>query len=511
MLPDITENELPARYYDTGMRHQKSLVGQRIAPDTPSPSINKRKPQSELREEPAGKRFSGLTAREVLFDSQQETQEAEYTPHFDVEDIEDRCDVSLKCDDGTYYSLADAVTDHTIGRSTKCSIKVSSLLVSRKHAVLTKEDDGHVSSSNPRFSLTALETMWILVGHKWETLEAGKTIHELKHGTKFSLAPPAEHCPQEAQFLFHKILVQANPDAVGSESFDRQYLELLRRIEEKGSHQENRKGGNWTLQESFHFDIDLRSPNRAESLVPITTLRKMYGGRKAVVEALWYIRGEADIKFLEQNNCNFWDQQARQDGFVGLNYGLLTNWPNADGTSRNQLEEDVIQPLCEGKSSRNMVCTLCKPGEETVQVACTTSVQFSITSGNELSLTVTQRSSDVILGLPNDVIAWTVVLHLVRHEVYRRARRELKTGRLLFSIAQGGAHVYTINEKHMYELLARKPKLGVRPSLKVDSEEGIFEIARIYSIHSDGGPRLPISGYGSAECYHPALVIAQAK
>jgi thymidylate synthase len=307
----------------------------------------------------------------------------------------------------------------------------------------------------------------------------------------------------------------------GAESFDHQYLELLRRIEANGSLQtNNQKGPNWTIGKGYQFDVDLRTSNDSEQLVPVTTLRKMFAGRKAIVEALWYLRGENHIKFLQQNQCGFWDAQAKEDGVVGLNYGLLTNWPNADGTTRNQLEEDVIRPLCAGRNSRNMVCTLCKPDEVTVQGACTTSVQFGITDADELSLTVTQRSSDVILGLPNDIIAWTVVLHLVRYEVRRRTaphHRALRAGRLLFTIAAGGAHVYTVNEEAMQELLTRRPKAGVRPSLTIKSrkgdEESIFDMARNYSIDSkdEHKTKLLISGYGDAKCYHPPLKIAQAK
>lgn len=486
----------------------------RITPDHPSTrrreaertSGNEARPSAKRRLIHQGQIVPVLEEQDEDLASTQPTQPADYTPQYEEEETSlDTFDVCLKCEDGTYHQLLGGTS--LIGRSKKCYIQIKETVgaVSRQHAVL------NTSTRNNRsiFSLRAIQPLWYLVDNRWTELEVDESI-ELQHGTRFCVAPPhGIVCPEEAKFIFLENFIPANPNAVGSESFDHQYLRLLDLIEGTGKYQANRKGANWTLGRGFQFDINLRSNIPGEDLVPVTTLRKMYAGRKAIIEALWYIRGDADIKFLQDNHCNFWDAQARDDGFVGLNYGLLTCWPNDDGTRRNQLEDEVIRPLCHGKSSRNMVCSLCKPDEETVQGACTSSVQFGVTGDEELSLTVTQRSSDVILGLPNDVIAWTVVLHLVRREVLRRSQRNLKAGSLHFNISAGGAHVYAVNEDSMNELLQRKPIAGVQPSLSIISEEGLFDLAKNYSAGCEQ-TRLLIKGYGDKSCFHPALKIFQA-
>jgi Thymidylate synthase len=174
-------------------------------------------------------------------------------------------------------------------------------------------------------------------------------------------------------------LCQVNP--VGSASFDQQYLKLLHCISNKGKLQDNKKGKNWTLAEPYSLEVDLRCDTK--NLLPIATLRCLHQGRPSIMEALWYLRGEDHIRFLQCQQQHFWDQQADQerDGWVGYNYGLLTNY---DGV--NQLQSNVIERLVQkndssssSEASRNMVCTLTKPNEDTVQNACTCGVQFSVT------------------------------------------------------------------------------------------------------------------------------------
>lgn len=169
-----------------------------------------------------------------------------------------------------------------------------------------------------------------------------------------------------------------------------------------------------------------------------------------------------------------------------------------------------------------MVCTLCKPGEATVQQACTSSVQFTVSAEGTLDLTVNQRSSDVILGLPHDVIAWSVILHLVRREVSLRTKgkRKIRAGHLHFCIAGGGAHVYEINKENLETLLEREPLADVNPCLLVDDScaalgMGMFELARSFgdNVHCAKGARLRVAGYASNDsqtCYHSHIKIQQA-
>jgi thymidylate synthase len=130
-----------------------------------------------------------------------------------------------------------------------------------------------------------------------------------------------------------------------------------------------------------------------------------------------------------------------------------------------------------------MACILLKPGEPTMQDACTKCVQFTINNDDSdlevLDITVDQRSSDVILGLPHDACCWSIILHLVRREVYMLSRRRLGAGKVTFMIAAGAAYVYDINQVEFQELRKREPKvLNELPELIIEKDKGMFEEAR---------------------------------
>lgn len=302
----------------------------------------------------------------------------------------------------------------------------------------------------------------------------------------------------------------------GSSSFDRQYKLLLEKIRDEGHIQHNKKGASTTLRSCVGLEIDLSDPSTQDNdglgkfLLPLTTLRSMYGARGTIVESMFYLRGEDHIAFLQRHGCRFWDRQANADLFIGYNYGLLTNFPQEiDKPPINQLESKVISKLVNGECSRNMVCSLMKPGEKTNQEACTACIQFSVSrdpNGREvLDLTINQRSSDVILGLPHDVCCWSIILHLVRREVKMRCGRVLLAGRVFFVIAAGGAHVYDVNKPAFQELIKRKAiLLDHSPELVVETDRGMFDIAQNFS-----ADMVRVKGYGS-HTHHPAIKIEQA-
>ncbi|GKY90384.1 hypothetical protein MPSEU_000012400 [Mayamaea pseudoterrestris] len=384
----------------------------------------------------------------------QDTQPCEYTQHSQTDEPSATTFFLVRADTHEHVVLP-MIKDEsiTLGRSSDCHVQVHHQSVSKHHATLIYDpniDAYLLVPSKPVYILQKDTGKWHVLDHDdWIGL-----------GETFRLLPPCSaeqsDSTKSTQFTLgmHKTL--GNQTLAGSGSFDEAYLDLLRRIQRCGEKQTNKKGDNWTLASQHTLEINLRSNEK--SLLPMSTLRKIFF-LPCLVEALWYIRGEDTIAFLVANGCKFWEKQAQPDGFIGLNYGLLTNFPGRG----NQLEDCVIQPLCQGKSSRNMVCSLVS-GEKTAQEACTTSIQFS-RDGDCLNMTVHQRSSDVILGLPNDVVVWSIILHLVRREVKLRSGIQLHAGKLCFSISAGGAHVYCINKANLKELVKRSPIGNVQPCL----------------------------------------------
>ena len=206
-------------------------------------------------------------------------------------------------------------------------------------------------------------------------------------------------------------------------------------------------------------------------------------------EALWYLRGEDNIKFLRRHKNPFWDAVAGDDAglFVGLNYGLLVRFPREDGMEPiNQLEEKVIARLVEGQCSRNMTCILHKPGQPTKQEACTSTCSFVCrrsdgTQGAEsLDMVLHQRSSDVAVGLVWDVAVWALILHLVCREVGLRThgRRQLEAGRLTFNLVS--AHFYDKNAGEVDLVLQREIPIARRWTV-VREPENPHKDATLYS------------------------------
>mmetsp|Transcript_474 Transcript_474/g.764 ORF Transcript_474/g.764 Transcript_474/m.764 type:complete len:496 (+) Transcript_474:182-1669(+) len=436
------------------------------------------------------------------YGSQAETQEVDYAAYSQVQER-----------DRPVYVLQDVYGFDTIplkgfsegerfliGRDRQNDFVVHNKHVSREHCVLFYQDDDlHLQPE--------LKSCWVETKTgKWQEIKP-REKWRLPLGSSFRLLEASKKsvCHEIPKIQF---CVSQQMNSI-PKHIDPQYLGLLRTIERNGKEQTNKKGSNKTLPQPYTMEIDLSSDDPDKIVLPIVSLRKIWH-QGSKIEALWYLRGEDHIKFLQANKCSFWDAQARGESFVGLNYGLLTNVPLRDGTSFNQLETNVIDKLVAGKSSRNMCCSMSNPNEKTEQEACTSSIQFAASDGR-LDLTVTQRSSDVILGLPHDVIVWSIISHLVRREVNRRSKGKirLRAGTLYFTISAGGAHVYKLNEASCMELLSREPIPNVQPHLVIHGEdEGIFEIAQKYT--TNGMTQLRVAGYSNKDAYHPSMKIDQA-
>ena len=397
-----------------------------------------------------------------------------------------------------------------VGRHTESDLKVTHPAAHRHHC--------RIHASEGQVELEAIKPVHVKSDSgPWTAVEAGLRV-ALRTGHRFRLVNASAEDKAATTFCVDGLTAtpiawaETSDDlaSAGSASFDAGYLKLLTAVHEEGGIQQNKKGANRTLQRPFHLEINLCDKRSERQLLPITTLR-LLTCRHAISEALWYLRGESDISFLKRHKNPFWDQQATKDAdgkpVVGLNYGLLTNFPQGDGAPpQNQLETRVLERLCKGESSRNMTCTLTKPGETTEQEACTQSIQFLVRDGSLLDLQVHQRSSDVVLGLPHDVVVWAIILHLVCREVARRTDdgRRLMAGKLHFNVAS--AHAYDVNRSNLEGLLMRQPRTDVAPHLEIDATApGMFEIAA----DMDGPGLMRVIGY-PRDAVHPSMKVEQA-
>tara|TARA_B110000008_G_scaffold264483_1_gene288796 strand:+ start:544 stop:2064 length:1521 start_codon:yes stop_codon:yes gene_type:complete len=286
--------------------------------------------------------------------------------------------------------------------------------------------------------------------------------------------------------IFH-VMPGPSPRKNNVMSVNRQIQQLYNNVSIEGNWQNNCKGWNKMLANGHDFKLDLSDPTRL--ILPCCTLRKLFP-KKALIEAIWYLRGESNTAFLQKHNCHFWDAQTTQNGDVGYNYGLMTHFPVNSNLYINQLEEKVLKLLDSGKPSRNMSITLDNPIGRTTQRACTSNLKFCyIPKTSCICLEVTQRSSDIVIGLPFDLIVWSIILHLVVHEANRRTENKYnyKSGTLTFRFQSGSAHVYQKNLR-AFELLRRRTLLTLpnQPHLVISERVKTIPLFTMVENYRDG-------------------------
>lgn len=230
-----------------------------------------------------------------------------------------------------------------------------------------------------------------------------------------------------------------------------QYLSLIRKIFEDGDPKNDRTGtGTLSL-----FGTIMRFDLRNKTLPLFTTKRMHWKG--VAEELLWFLRGETSSKTLAAKGVKIWDANGSSDflksrglghreegdlgpiyGFQWRHFGALYRGPHADyeGEGIDQLRE-VVRLLKEEPSSRRILMTAWNPLAlaEMALPPCHVLAQFNVTGGNQLSCLLYQRSGDVGLGVPYNVASYSLLTHLLAHEVGMEAKE------LVHVI--GDAHVYS--------------------------------------------------------------------
>ncbi len=241
----------------------------------------------------------------------------------------------------------------------------------------------------------------------------------------------------------------------------RQYLDLLERVLEHGKVKGDRTGtGTVSLfGEQVRFDLRHRFPL-------LTTKRVHF--KSIVHELLWFISGETNVRYLQENGVTIWDEWADEDGDLGPVYGKQwRSWPlPADpsgleaGTagSIDQLA-DVIQKIQDDPDSRRLLVSAWNPAElpQMALPPCHLLFQFYVADG-ELSCGVYQRSCDLFLGLPFNIASYALLTRMVAQVT------GLAAGELVISL--GDAHVYQNHFEQVRRQLAREPR--ELPTLRLD-------------------------------------------
>jgi thymidylate synthase len=247
--------------------------------------------------------------------------------------------------------------------------------------------------------------------------------------------------------------------AAGSGAVDTQYEDLLRRVLETGSAKSDRTGtGTLSLfGERLRYDLS--------DAFPLVTTKKVHF-RSIAYELLWFLRGEGNVRWLQDHGVTIWDEWAAEDGSLGPVYGVQwRSWPTPDGGTVDQLSQ-VLETLRTDPDSRRMVVSAWNVGAlpEMALAPCHALFQFAVADGR-LSCQLYQRSADLFLGVPFNIASYALLTRMVAQQV------DLAPGDLIW--VGGDCHVYTNHVQQVREQLSRE--VLPFPQLTLDRAPSLFE------------------------------------
>jgi thymidylate synthase len=248
------------------------------------------------------------------------------------------------------------------------------------------------------------------------------------------------------------------------------YLDLLRRVLDTGADRGDRTGtGTRSL-----FGVQLRF-DLAQGF-PLLTTKKLHT-RSVIHELLWFIRGETNVRSLQENGVTIWDEWARPDGELGPVYGYQwRSWPAPDGTHIDQLAAVLASIRLNPESRRHIVSAWNVAALPQMALPpCHLLFQFYVANGT-LSCQMLQRSADLFLGLPFNIASYALLTHMVAQA------SDLEIGELVIAI--GDAHLYHNHFEQARLQLARAPR--ALPRLVLDPQIKDLFAFRFEHIRIDG-------------------------
>ena len=242
-----------------------------------------------------------------------------------------------------------------------------------------------------------------------------------------------------------------------SVAFDvRQYHDLLRLVLETGVERSDRTGTGTLSVFGAQARFDLRER------FPLLTTKKLHL-KSIIYELLWFLRGDTNIKYLNEHGVSIWDEWADENGNLGRVYGAQwRDWRGLNGTHVDQITK-VISEIRENPSSRRLIVSAWNPAEiHTMALPpCHVLFQFYINQG-ELSCQLYQRSADLFLGVPFNIASYSLLTMMVAQAC------DLKPGDFVHTF--GDLHLYSNHLEQAREQLSRDcrtlPRMQLNPAIK---------------------------------------------
>lgn len=235
-----------------------------------------------------------------------------------------------------------------------------------------------------------------------------------------------------------------------------QYHQLLKRILDEGVKKEDRTGTGTTSVFGHQMRFDLNEG------FPVVTTKKLHL-RSIIIELLWFLQGDTNIKFLKDNKVSIWDEWADENGDLGPVYGKQWRcWKTADGRVIDQIS-NVIEQIKKNPDSRRLIVSAWNVADvdNMALPPCHTLFQFYV-ANNKLSCQLYQRSADTFLGVPFNIASYALLTMMVAQVC------GLEYGDFVHTF--GDAHLYSNHIEQAQLQLSREcrplPTMKINPDVK---------------------------------------------
>ena len=237
----------------------------------------------------------------------------------------------------------------------------------------------------------------------------------------------------------------------------KQYLQLLQHILDNGHVKSDRTGTGTISTFGYQMRFDLSKG------FPLVTTKKVH--LKSIIhELLWFLAGDTNVKYLQDNGVRIWNEWADPDGGLGHIYGYQwRSWPAYDGTFIDQISE-AVKTIKENPDSRRIIVSSWNVADlDNMNLPpCHAFFQFYVSDG-KLSLQLYQRSGDSFLGVPFNIASYALLTMMVAQVC------GLEPGEFIHTL--GDAHIYLNHLEQVKTQLGREPRKLPRMKINPDVKD----------------------------------------
>lgn len=240
----------------------------------------------------------------------------------------------------------------------------------------------------------------------------------------------------------------------------KQYLDLLEHILDKGTEKSDRTGTGTISTFGYQMRFDLSEG------FPCLTTKKLH--LKSIIhELLWFLKGDTNIKYLQENGVSIWNEWADENGDLGHIYGYQwRSWTKSDGTHLDQITQ-LINDINNTPNSRRLIVSAWNAGDidQMALPPCHAFMQFYVNEGR-LSCQLYQRSADAFLGVPFNIASYALLTQMVAQVC------GLELGDFVHTF--GDLHIYKNHIEQVKTQILRSPR--PLPTMKINPEiKNIFK------------------------------------